>query len=123
MFAKLLFLFILMSFSITSKSSITIDARENVEAAISQYRSIFAPDEEGRYPTAIREDIILLIDASKGFDVGWLRVNPKIRSVDVRIKVYAFRSGNNSKPVTFNLFDLQNYRTTSRINQKLNWIQ
>lgn len=113
---------LLLFLSIPSHALI-IDARYDLEKAMDEYRSIFAPDDNGRFPRVVRESIKIYVNAGRGFNVGWLRLPRDTRYVDVRVTVYAYGGGRLVGRVSFNLFELNDWNTTFNINQELRWRQ
>lgn len=101
--------------TISYASSITIDARYDLAEALERYRDEITDAHE----RSVRKRFRILVDARKGFDIGFLRLPNYVKKLDVSAVIYVYRGRNITSPVSINLFKLNRHRVVARLNTKI----
>lgn len=105
----------LILFSSSAYARDVIDARNNVRDAIAEYRAIV----ESALTHSLNKRIYILIDGRHGFDVGRLKVPSNLRNVNINVVIYVYGGRRIMRPITINLFELEDRNNIYRINQSL----
>ena len=92
-----------------------IDARYNMQDALAQYRDAILSSQK----RSVRVNIKILVDANRGFNVGYLRLPRRLKHINVRVTLHILRGMSVSKEVSVNVFQLDRKNEVKRINQTL----
>ncbi|MDU0353824.1 hypothetical protein RS130_07690 [Paraglaciecola aquimarina] len=64
--------------------------------------------------------VYLKVDARKGFDVGYLRLDPSVKKADIRITIRIVGGHRVRRPIVVNAIDLSDSYSLYSINQQIN---
>lgn len=114
---------VLVLFVVTNSSSlmaesnfIYLDATKKPWKAIRTYQHAIQ-DYEG---PKLSLRVYLKVDARKGFDAGFLQLDPSVKKADIRITIRVVGSHSVRKPIVINALDLSDSYALYSINQQIN---